>query len=144
MTYTDIQLDICGDEQEVAVVRLTRGAKRNALSDSLVLALRNIFEELPSTVRAAVIDGEGPHFCAGLDLSELKERDAGAGLPYHICNWVDHAVTFIRGHRLPTLYSRQLAEWIDLLKNIGFKVETMPMSEGKPFANVMLICRVPL
>jgi hypothetical protein len=37
-----------------------------------------------------------------------------------------------------------LAEWIDLLKNIGFKVETMPMSEGKPFANVMLICRVPL
>ena len=86
MTYTDIQLDICGDEQEVAVVRLTRGAKRNALSDSLVLALRNIFEELPSTVRAAVIDGEGPHFCAGLDLSELKERDAGAGL-HHSRMW---------------------------------------------------------
>jgi hypothetical protein len=70
--------------------------------------------------------------------------DAGAGLPYHICNWVDHAVTFVRGHRLPTLHGRHLAEWIDLLKNIGFKVETMPMSEGKPFANVMLICRVPL
>ena len=37
-----------------------------------------------------------------------------------------------------------MTEWIDLLKSIGFKVETMPMSEGKPFANVMLICRVPL
>ena len=69
--------------------------------------------------------------------------DAGAGLPYHICNWVDHAVTFVRGHRLPTLHGRRLTEWIDLLKSIGFKVETMPMSEGKPFANVMLICRVP-
>ncbi len=69
--------------------------------------------------------------------------DAGAGLPYHICNWVDHAVTFVRGHRLPTLYGRHLAEWIDLLKNLGFQVETMPMSEGKPFANIMLICRVP-
>ncbi|MBH2009768.1 MAG: crotonase/enoyl-CoA hydratase family protein [Xanthomonadaceae bacterium] len=86
MTHPDIQLDICGDEQEVAVVRLTRGAKRNALSDGLVLALRNIFEQLPATVRAAVIDGEGPHFCAGLDLSELKERDAGAGL-YHSRMW---------------------------------------------------------
>jgi SAM-dependent methyltransferase len=69
--------------------------------------------------------------------------DAGAGLPFHICNWVDHAVTFVRGHRLPTLYNRQLAEWIDLLKSLGFQVETMPMSEGKPFANIMLICRVP-
>ncbi|MDD2743068.1 MAG: class I SAM-dependent methyltransferase [Rhodocyclaceae bacterium] len=69
--------------------------------------------------------------------------DADAGLPYHICNWVDHAVTFVRGHRLPTLYGRKLAEWIDLLKNTGFNVETMPMSEGKPFANIMLICRVP-
>jgi len=86
MTNKDIQLEICGDDNEVAVVRLTRGAKRNALSDGLVLALRDIFEQLPSTVRAAVIDGEGPHFCAGLDLSELKERDAGAGV-HHSRMW---------------------------------------------------------
>jgi enoyl-CoA hydratase/carnithine racemase len=41
---------------------------------------------LPDTVRAAVIDGEGEHFCAGLDLSELKERDAGQGL-HHSRMW---------------------------------------------------------
>ena len=86
MTHPDIQLDIQGDDNEVAVIRLTRGAKRNALSDGLVLALRDIFQNLPSGVRAAVIDGEGPHFCAGLDLSELKERDAGAGL-HHSRMW---------------------------------------------------------
>ena len=86
MQHKDIQLEICGDDKEVAVIRLTRGAKRNALSDGLILALRNIFDELPSTVRAAVIDGEGPHFCAGLDLSELKERDAGQGL-HHSRMW---------------------------------------------------------
>jgi (methylthio)acryloyl-CoA hydratase len=77
MTAQDLQLDIRGD---VAVVRLTRAAKRNALSDSLVQAVRDTFQNLPATVRAAVIDGEGDHFCAGLDLSELKERDAGAGM----------------------------------------------------------------
>lgn len=86
MTYKDIQLDILGDDKEVAVVRLTRGAKRNALSDALILGLRNLFEQLPTTVRAAVIDGEGPHFCAGLDLSELQERDAGAGM-HHSRMW---------------------------------------------------------
>lgn len=69
--------------------------------------------------------------------------DAGAGLPYHICNWVDRTVTFIRGHRLPTLYERKLADWVELLSQHGFQVETLPMSDGKPFANVMLVCRVP-
>ena len=77
MTQPDLQLEL---QDDVAIVRLTRGSKRNALSDGLILALRDTFENLPSTVRAAVIDGEGPHFCAGLDLSELQERDAGQGL----------------------------------------------------------------
>jgi (methylthio)acryloyl-CoA hydratase len=80
MTSKDIQLDIRGEQGEVAVIRLTRGAKRNALNDGLILAIRNLFETLPPTVKAAVIDGEGDHFCAGLDLSELSERDAGQGL----------------------------------------------------------------
>ena len=79
MTSNDLHLDI---QDDIAIIRLTRGAKRNALSDGLILALRDAFEKLPSTVRAAVIDGEGPHFCAGLDLSELKERDAGQGLQH--------------------------------------------------------------
>ena len=80
MSSEDIQLEIHGADNEIAVIRLTRQKKRNALNDGLILALRNLFDKLPATVRAAVIDGEGEHFCAGLDLSELQERDAGQGL----------------------------------------------------------------
>ncbi len=83
MTHPDLQLLI---EDDIAIVRLARGPKRNALSDALILALRDTFENLPSSVRAAVLDGEGPHFCAGLDLSELQERDAGGGL-HHSRMW---------------------------------------------------------
>ena len=86
MSSKDIQFELCGDQKEVAVIRLTRLAKRNALNDALILALRDIFEKLPSSVRAAVIDGEGEHFCAGLDLSELQDRDAGQGL-HHSRMW---------------------------------------------------------
>ena len=82
----DISLELAGKKKEIAVVRLTRAAKRNALSDGLIAALRDTFQNLPSSVRAAVIDGEGEHFCAGLDLSELKERDAGEGL-HHSRSW---------------------------------------------------------
>ncbi|WHZ11102.1 MAG: Enoyl-CoA hydratase [Burkholderiaceae bacterium] len=80
MTDKIIQLDIRGADRQIAVVRLTRAAKRNALNDELILALRRIFENLPAGVRAAVLDGDGEHFSAGLDLSEIQERDAGAGL----------------------------------------------------------------
>ena len=81
-----ISLEITGDSQEIAVIRLTRPSKRNAINDGLMAAIKEVFENLPSTVRAAVIAGEGDHFCAGLDLSELQERDAGQGL-MHSRSW---------------------------------------------------------
>lgn len=65
---------------EVAVLRLCRPHKRNAVSDGLIQALRHRFQNLPGEARAAVIHGEGEHFCAGLDLSELRELDAGEGV----------------------------------------------------------------
>ncbi|MBX3659001.1 MAG: crotonase/enoyl-CoA hydratase family protein [Ramlibacter sp.] len=86
MSSPHISLEITGENGSIAIVRLTRGSKRNALNDALVLALRDIFEQMPATVRAAVIDGEGEHFCAGLDLSELQERDAGQGM-HHSRMW---------------------------------------------------------
>lgn len=79
----DLSLEVKG---AVAVVRLTRTAKRNAINDGLVLALREVFENLGSEVKAAVIDGDGEHFCAGLDLSELSERDAVQGM-HHSRMW---------------------------------------------------------
>lgn len=86
MSQQDIHFELQGEQQEIAVIRLSRPAKRNALNDSLILALRSQFENMPEGVRAAVICGEGEHFCAGLDLSELKERDAGQGL-HHSRMW---------------------------------------------------------
>jgi enoyl-CoA hydratase/carnithine racemase len=86
MNPEDLELQRYGPQQEVAIVRLRRAAKRNALNDSLVLSIRNLFETLPQDVRAVVLDGEGDHFCAGLDLSELKERDAAQGL-HHSRMW---------------------------------------------------------
>ena len=74
---------------DVARICLTRPEKRNALSDDLVLALREAFESLPDSVRAVVLQGRGDHFSAGLDLSELAERNAAEGM-MHSRGW--HAV----------------------------------------------------
>ena len=83
MTSAHLNIEL---RDAVAVLRLTRPLKRNALNDGLVADLQHAFDRMPPTVRAAVLHGEGDHFCAGLDLSELQERDAGQGM-LHSRTW---------------------------------------------------------
>lgn len=58
----------------IAVLRLARPEKRNALNEQLVKDVGAFFAEPPSDVRAAVLLAEGQHFCAGLDLDEHRHR----------------------------------------------------------------------
>lgn len=71
---------------DIAVLRLARPEKRNALNDPTVLGLETFFTRLPDTVKAVVLTGDGGHFCAGLDLSELQERDVAGGI-HHSRMW---------------------------------------------------------
>lgn len=67
---------------QVAVLRLCRPEKRNALDDRTVLGLETFFATPPPGVEAVVLDAEGDHFSAGLDLAELAERDAYEGMQH--------------------------------------------------------------
>jgi enoyl-CoA hydratase/carnithine racemase len=64
----------------IGVLRLDRADKRNALNDPTVHGLRDFFANPPEGLRAVVLHGAGEHFCAGLDLAELGERSAAAGV----------------------------------------------------------------
>jgi (methylthio)acryloyl-CoA hydratase len=70
----------------VALITLRRAAKRNALNDRMVLGLEYAFTHLPAGTRAVVVAGDGDHFCAGLDLSELQARGTIEGL-HHSRMW---------------------------------------------------------
>lgn len=70
----------------VAHIRLNRPSKRNALSDELIAQLHTAFVNLPREIRAVVLSGEGEHFCAGLDLSELEDRSVHGGIE-HSRSW---------------------------------------------------------
>jgi (methylthio)acryloyl-CoA hydratase len=83
------EVAFAGQQREVMHIALNRPQKRNALSDGVIHGLRALFASIPASVKAAVISGNGEHFCAGLDLSELSERDAGQGMQ-HSRMW--HAV----------------------------------------------------
>jgi enoyl-CoA hydratase/carnithine racemase len=66
----------------VAVLTLARPQKRNALSDETILGLERFLTTLDPSVRVLVLDADGDHFSAGLDLAEMTERDTMAGIAH--------------------------------------------------------------
>jgi SAM-dependent methyltransferase len=68
----------------------------------------------------------------------LRVGDADGGWPFRFSVWVDHVVTFVRGHRNSRLHCRPLAEWKAALAGLGFNVRSLPMNQGTPFANILL------
>ena len=67
---------------DIAVLRLNRAHKRNAIDDDTILGLDMFFGALPADIGAVLLCGEGDNFSAGLDLSELKERDVTQGIAH--------------------------------------------------------------
>ncbi|MBT2400763.1 enoyl-CoA hydratase/isomerase family protein [Streptomyces sp. ISL-100] len=66
----------------VATVVINNPAKRNAMTAGMWAALPGLLEGLAGdrNVRALVLTGAGDTFCAGADISSLREGDAPQGL----------------------------------------------------------------
>ena len=67
-------------------LRLNRPAKRNSISDELLAQIHTVFVNMPAGIKVVVVSGEGEHFCAGLDLSEVSERTVAEGM-LHSRSW---------------------------------------------------------
>ena len=91
----------CTVQDEVAILRLSRPEKRNALDDATVAAIGRFFADPPAGVRAVVIHGEGEHFSAGLDLASLTATDATAAI-HHSRAW-HRAFAAIEFGRVPVV-----------------------------------------
>jgi enoyl-CoA hydratase/carnithine racemase len=65
----------------VADVRMDRGDKMNAMDGRMFAALVGVADELSTNtaVRAVVLSGNGPSFCAGLDFSGFQAMAGGEG-----------------------------------------------------------------
>lgn len=100
----------------IAIVTLARPGRANALDVPGWHALRAVFDEIDrrTDVRVALLHGEGPHFCAGIDLSALQNLDAVTGTQggsaghdaAHLGRWIEDlqdCVTAIERCRVPVI-----------------------------------------
>jgi methylglutaconyl-CoA hydratase len=72
---------------------LNRPDKRNALSRQVIADLVQAFDDLHGErrVRAVILTGSGPAFCAGMDLGEMQET---AKQPDALSQWHEDAVIY--------------------------------------------------
>jgi enoyl-CoA hydratase len=76
-----LSAEVTTDERGALLfVRLERPAKRNALTRAMLERLGEIFAgvEARRDLRAVILSGAGPDFCAGTDIPELEAMDEAA------------------------------------------------------------------
>ena len=73
---------VAEQQGNVAILRLNRPQKHNALDDDTIIGIDKFFSAPPEGCGCVLLAGEGEHFSAGLDLAELKERDVAQGIAH--------------------------------------------------------------
>ncbi|MHB8623363.1 MAG: SAM-dependent methyltransferase [Sulfuricaulis sp.] len=124
-------------------VQLTSGDMRLAeLRDVEAIAILDALHYIPYAEQDLLVDRIHAALRSG-GLFVTRVGDAGGGMRFFLSQIVDRVTTFMQGHRLARMWCRPLPAWISLLRAKGFAVEVQPMSAGTPFANFMLVARVP-
>tara|TARA_R110000787_G_scaffold13918_13_gene43252 strand:+ start:1734 stop:2552 length:819 start_codon:yes stop_codon:yes gene_type:complete len=85
MDIEQIDDRVCIERREqIAYVRLTRSDKHNGMDFQMLHAVNKASESLKSdrNCRAVILSGEGPSFCAGLDVQSVMKTPAKAALGY--------------------------------------------------------------
>ena len=117
-------LVLCSVADHIAVLTLNHPEKRNALSEAMLLSLKDQFAEIAGNreVRVVILRGEGPVFSAGHDLREMVDGDEPhyAAL-FSLCTEVMEAVrklpqpVIAQVHGVATAAGCQLAATCDLV-----------------------------
>lgn len=71
----------------------------------------------------------------------MREADAEGGGRFLITKWAERLCAWGRGDWRTRYHYRGLQSWSQRLDSLGFRVDTLPMSQGTPFANVLFLAR---
>ena len=120
---------------EVAVVTLARPEKRNALDVPMLRSIRDAQRAAESNgARAMLLRGEGAVFCAGADLSGVRESD------FHlVLNEVLEAFTELPFPVVAHAHGSALGAGVQLLAVSDLRVATANCVIGVPAARLGLV-----
>jgi len=118
---------------DLALLWLARADKRNAINSDMLRGIKLFFNALADEVKAVVIAGDGDNFSAGLDLSELTEKDAAGGA-FHSREWHDafHDIQYARVPVVCVLHGAVIGAGLELASAAHLRVAEATAFYGLP------------
>jgi enoyl-CoA hydratase/carnithine racemase len=141
------------DADGVAHLTLNRPQARNALSDALLDALSAALDALAAdrAVRAVVLSGAGPAFCAGHDLKEMTARraDADRGRAYFAdvlgrCSGMMQRIVRLPQPVIAAVEGVATAAGCQLVASCDLAVAGADARFGTPGVSIGLFCSTPM
>ena len=134
-------------QEASALVTLNRPDKRNALSlelmEELIAALRD--GSARDSVRAIVIEGAGPAFSAGHDLSEMIDRDeAFFSHLFEVCTVMMETIHDLPQPVIAKVHGIATAAGCQLVAACDLAVATDDARFGTPGVKIGLFCSTPM
>jgi SAM-dependent methyltransferase len=150
MTFQGVDLDASGCEAGNQALKPRFGERLFLASGDMcradlrgydAITILDVLHYIPFAQQDVLLDqirsALGP---SGLLVTRIG--NAQGGWRFRVSQWVDLVMANAQGHRIRRMYCRPLNDWIHALQARGFSVTAQPMSEGTPFANVLLVARV--
>ncbi len=137
----------------IAVLVLNRPAARNSLSEALLGELSAALADIAGdrSVRAVVLAGNGPAFCAGHDLKELTARrtDADGGRAYfqHImgrCSTMMQSIVALPQPVIAAVTGVASAAGCQLVATCDLAVASPAAKFATPGVDIGLFCSTPM
>ncbi len=137
-------------ESEIAIARGALGSSATITPFNLseaheipradVITLFDVLHYLDANSQVSLIKRIANAISPG-GLLLVRDADAAAGLSFRTTHFAERIAAISRGHFRQRFHFRSRAQWNELFSDCGFAIETLPMSEGTPFANVLWVAR---
>jgi uncharacterized protein (DUF2062 family)/trans-aconitate methyltransferase len=118
----------------------TADASRTVLPAADAIAMFDVLHYLRDSAQRDLIRNAAAALRPG-GMILVREADKDAGARYHATHAGERLMALLRGAWAQRFHFRSAAEWTGLFAAEGLTVEAVSMSDGTPFANVLLIAR---
>ncbi|MCF4164753.1 enoyl-CoA hydratase [Zavarzinia compransoris] len=137
------------DRDGIATLTLNRPAARNALSMDMMAALIDAFDAIDAdhSVKVAVLAAEGPAFCAGHDLKELRaigEDGERLGAIFARCSHLMLRMQSLRQPVIARVHAMATAAGCQLVATADLAVAAEGARFATPGVNIGLFCSTPM
>ncbi len=137
------------DKDGIARLTLNRPAARNALSRPMIAALQTEFDRIAAdpSIGVVILAGNGPAFCAGHDLKEMRGADYGERYAedlFEACARLMQRIVSLPQPVIARVHGIATAAGAQLVASADLAIATDDARFATPGVNIGLFCSTPM